>query len=117
MANGSGCCPASLASELDIPLAPETSRYGRLTEPVERPSYYYAELERERTGTSYNRGLFECKDQRDVQRKLSLDWLPYAFGGCALSTHADEPVDGRIFLLTKWVWTLSPSRSSEGSES
>lgn len=38
-----------LTSGLDIPLAPETSRYGRLSEPVERPSYYYAELEWNRT--------------------------------------------------------------------
>lgn len=29
-----------LSSGLDIPLAPETSRYGRLSEPVDRPPYY-----------------------------------------------------------------------------
>jgi hypothetical protein len=34
-----------LSSGLGIPLAPETSRYGRLSAPFERPSYFYDELE------------------------------------------------------------------------
>lgn len=45
-----------LASGLDIPLAPETSRYGRLADPVKRPSYYYAEIELNRTRNQSDSG-------------------------------------------------------------